>query len=328
MADGSRVIDGFLDAPPRRRVVISTDVANEADDAFAVAYALLSPSLDVRCVVPTHFGQRGVEDSLSASRDELARLLAAMDRTDSVVVRDGSPRAMSDPPKPVDSPGARAIVAEALRDDPLPLFVLCLGSLTDMASALLLEPALAEADLTVVWIGGPSNPPDPVPLYWPEFNLSNDLVAANVVFGSDVHLWQIPMNTYASCAVSYAELLDRVAPQGELGQYLMRQLYNWAEGFGWDWELKHLSDCAAVAAVIRDDFGRFDLIPAPQFSRQFENVATDGNRPIRVYQAVDRRFLFEDLFGKIKLFASAGGSGTYPPRHPVGDGVAWGWQPH
>ena len=328
MADGSRVIDGFLDVPPRRRVVISTDVANEADDAFAVAYALLSPSLDVRCVVPTHFGQRGVADSLGASRVELARLLAAMDRTDSVVVRDGSPRAMSDPLTPVDSPGARAIVSEALSDDPQPLFVLCLGSLTDMASALLLEPAIAEEDVTVVWIGGPSNPPDPVPLYWPEFNLSNDLVAANVVFGSEAQLWQIPMNTYASCAVSYSELLDRVAPQGELGQYLMRQLYNWAEGFGWDWELKHLSDCAAVAAVIRDDFGRFDLIPAPLFNEQFENVSTEENRPIRVYQEVDRRFLFEDLFGKIKLFASVGGSGAYPPRHPVKEGVAWGWQPH
>lgn len=328
MADGSRVIDGFLDVPPRRRVVISTDVANEADDAFAVAYALLSPSLEVRCVVPTHFGQRGVADSLAASRDELARLLAAMDRTGAVVVRDGSPRAMSDPLTPVDSPGARSIVAEALSDDPLPLFVLCLGSLTDMASALLLEPAIAERDVTVVWIGGPSNPPDPVPLYWPEFNLSNDLVAANVVFGSEVQLWQIPMNTYASCAVSYVELLDRVAPHGELGQYLMRQLYNWAEGFGWDWELKHLSDCAAVATVIRDDFGRFDVIPAPQFSLQFQNVATDGNRPIRVYQAVDRRFLFEDLFGKIKLFASCGGAGAYPPRHPTEEGVAWGWQPH
>ena len=174
-------------------MVISTDVANEADDAFAIAYALLSPSLDVRCVVPTHFGHRDTADSLGASSAELSRLLVAMNLEGSVNVQNGSPHALPDYETPVVSDGARAIVREAMLEDRLPLFVLVLGPLTDVASALLIEPAIAERDITVIWIGGPSNPPDPEPLYWPEFNLSNDLLAANVVFESPIELWQIPI---------------------------------------------------------------------------------------------------------------------------------------
>ena len=322
MSDLDGPISGLPGSPPRRRVIISTDVANEADDAFAVAYALLSPSLDVRCVVPTHFGHREVRDSLAASRQELDRLLTAMGATDEVRVCDGSAHALPDYQTPVESDGAQAIIEEAGRDDRKPLFLLVLGPLTDVASAYLMEPGIAEQDITVVWIGGPSNPPDPEPLYWPEFNLSNDLLAANVVFESQLRLWQIPMRTYASCAVSNAELLERVAPHGPLGEYLVAQYYRWVERLGWDWELKHLSDCAAVGLAIRDDFGRFELIPAPTFNRQFDTVPGDG-RPIRVYQEVDRRFLFEDLFTKIKLFATHGRS--YPPRQPMADGIVWGW---
>jgi hypothetical protein len=39
-----------------RRVIIDSDVKNEADDQFAVVHALLSPTLDVRGVIPAHFG--------------------------------------------------------------------------------------------------------------------------------------------------------------------------------------------------------------------------------------------------------------------------------
>ena len=48
----------------------------------------------------------------------------------------------------------RFIIEEALKDDPRPLHVAFLGPLTDMASALLLEPSIAERSVRVVWIGG------------------------------------------------------------------------------------------------------------------------------------------------------------------------------
>ena len=45
-----------MTAATRRRVIIDTDAKNEADDQYAIVHALLSPTLDVRGLVPAHFG--------------------------------------------------------------------------------------------------------------------------------------------------------------------------------------------------------------------------------------------------------------------------------
>lgn len=49
---------------------------NEADDQFAVMHALLSPTLDIRGIIPAHFGTARTETSMLDSRAELERLYA------------------------------------------------------------------------------------------------------------------------------------------------------------------------------------------------------------------------------------------------------------
>ena len=88
-----------------------------------------------------------------------------------------------------------------------------------MASALLLEPKIGERAVRVIWIGGNS---------WPsgggEYNLSNDIHAANVVMKSKLEVWQVPRTAYRTMSVGYAELIEKVYPQGEVGKYLVEQL--------------------------------------------------------------------------------------------------------
>jgi len=55
-----------------------------------------------------------------------------------------------------------------MKEDPLPLFVIFQGPLTDLASAYLQEPGIADR-LTAIWIGGGTYPQGN-----DEFNLSND----------------------------------------------------------------------------------------------------------------------------------------------------------
>ena len=57
-----------------------------------------------------------------------------------------------------------------------------------------------------------------------EFNLGNDINAANVVMKSTIPLWQVPRPTYMKMRVSLAELEYRVRPCGEIGRYLFDQL--------------------------------------------------------------------------------------------------------
>ncbi|MGN6206193.1 nucleoside hydrolase [Humibacter sp.] len=288
----------------RRRLIIDTDAKNEADDQFAIVHALPSPSLDIAGIVPAHFGDARIRHSMQDSRDEVDLLLRLLDRDD-VVVANGAEHAVPDPLTPVDSDGARLIISEARK--PGPLFVIFLGPLTDMASALLLDPSIADnPDLTVVWVGG--TPYDGVTggERRGEFNLSNDVTAANVVFQSRLRVWQIPMTVYRMVGVGYAELDEKVAPHGELGEYLVRQLKEFnAEHVDPEIEYRSLGDSPAVSVVLNPDGAVWRHRPVHVFGddARMTNVIVEG-RSVLVAESVDVRFLLEDMFAKIKAHAA------------------------
>jgi purine nucleosidase len=291
----------------RRRVIVNTDAKNEADDQYAIVHAMLSPSLDVRGVIPAHFGIRpGRSDrSMLDSRDEVDLLLGYLGMQDSIRVANGAPNPLPDLRTPIPSPGADLIIEEALRDDTEPLYVAFFGPLTDMAAALLLEPRIAERDVTVVWIGGGSYDQPAGTKVKPEFNLSNDLIAANLVFASSLNVWQIPITAYAMTAVSYAELDEKVAPCGELGKYLVEQLVAWNEkNAPVAMEYRCLGDSPAVGVLLNPLCGRYIERPAPEFRYDGSYDFSVRHRPIRVYETIDSRFLLEDFFAKLRQFAA------------------------
>ena len=47
-----------------------------------------------------------------------------------------------------------------------------------------------------------------------EFNLSNDIAAANVVFDSGITIWQVPSSVYSMVSVGYAELEEKIGGAG------------------------------------------------------------------------------------------------------------------
>ena len=294
--------------PPekRARVIVSTDAKNEADDQFAIVHALLTPSFDLHGIVPAHFGTRRTEASLRESHDEVDLLLDLMGWRGRVRVADGAPHALSDEASPVPSAGASLIVEEALRDDPRPLHVACYGPLTDVASALLMEPRIAERAVRVVWIGG-----GPWPTGGPEFNLSNDIAAANVIMRSPLEVWQIPSTVYRRMVVGYAELLEKVAPHGELGRYLVEQVMTFnAHHETRSMEFRSLGDSPAVGLIMDPENGRWEWRPAPEFDAEMGYRHVGRHRPIRVYETADARFILEDFFAKLARFARKADAGS------------------
>lgn len=301
--------DYHFHVPPEKqiRVITDTDAKNEADDPFAVAQTLLSPKFDNVGLIAAHFGVKRVADSMERSYRELETIFDAMGFAKEGMLYHGAPHPMPAPNEPVDSEGARLIIREAMKDDPRPLFITFLGPLTDMASALLMEPRVAQR-CTVVWIGGGAYPTG-----GPEFNLGNDIHAANAVFSSQVKLWQVPKNVYEMMAVSLAELEYRVRPCGKIGEYLCRQLDEHAQEpiprtsafrSGETWVL---GDNPAVGLMLYEHRFEFDWVSAPLITQDMTYAHTGLNRPIRVYRRVDSRLILEDLFSKLALFAQKHG---------------------
>jgi purine nucleosidase len=291
----------------RRRVIIDTDAKNEADDQFAVVHALLSPSLEVRGLIAAHFGTSRSDRSMEESREEIDLLLHLMSLERKVTVANGAPSGISDKQAPQDSAGARLIIAESkLASAEDPLFVAFLGPLTDMASAILLDPGLVNREVVVIWIGGVGY--GGVETYaGVEFNLRNDIAAANVVYDSGITVWQVPSNVYSQVSVSYTELEEKIGGTSKLADYLINQTVEWNRTY---WpepiESRSLGDSPAISLMLYPRGGNFRIVPAPRFGQEGHYLPGSGH-PIRVVESVDVRFLLEDMFAKIRKFGREAG---------------------
>ena len=265
----------------------------------------MTPKFKVRGIVAGHFEKNpqeyGPGNTVDASDEEILKVMGLMGLSGEYPVWRGARGPLPDERTAVPSEGADAIIAEAMREDPLPLYVVFQGCLTDLASAYLKEPRIAER-MTAIWIGGGK---------WPEggfeFNLLQDIHAANVVFSSEIPLWQIPINVYKQAAVSLAELQYRVQPCGEIGNYLFTQMVefnrkcaqvqHWPHGESWG-----LGDQGTVTVLLEEsERMNWDPHPAPRFAPDMKYIHGQDNREIRVYHTLDSRLTMEDFYAKLAL---------------------------
>ncbi len=284
------------------RVIISSDVANEADDPYAIVHQLLTPLFDVRGIIAAHFESKapGTETTMEKSFQELCKLMKAIDIDDVPALR-GCTAPLRDVHDTPTSEGVDFLIREALRDDPRPLYVTAQGALSDIAAALNRCPEIGER-MTVVWIGG-----FPYPAGGAEFNLMQDVAAGRVLMASKAAVWQLPVNVYSTMEVTMAELASRVRPCGAVGRYLYDEMeaYNLrnddAPGLrnGENW---CLGDSPVVGALLGCGWrGNFHMETAPLISDDMRYLPNPGGKEIRIYDYVDVRFILEDMYAKLRL---------------------------
>ncbi len=301
---------------PRMRVIIDNDFSGDPDGLVQLAHHLLSPSVEVRAIIGTHlregdpWGQSPDGDEVAVAVAAAEKIVSLCGKTGQVSVLAGAPTAMINVHTPQQSEGIRFIIQEAMRDDAdTPLFVVCGASLTEIASAYLIEPRIAER-LTVIWIGGHEHeglavPPPGAPDL--EYNLHEDVISGLVFFNhSALQLWQIPRDQYRHVLASRAELKLRVAPQGALGAHLYQalgQVGDSLSALGYRaGEVYCLGDSplvllTALQSAFESDpaSSRYVTMPCPTLLESGLYRANPNGRPIRVYTLLDNRMLLEDL---------------------------------
>jgi len=285
-----------------------------------LAHHLLSPSVEIRGIISSHL-RPGDDWDLTGDAvtegvrlvHELAEVMKYQELPPLVI---GSKVPLKNVAEPAISPGAQLIIDEANREDvDTPLYVVCGGSLTSIASAWLMDPTIA-SKLTVIWIGGPEYPghrvppPNAMPI---EYNLLEDLIAGQVVFNkSDLNLWQIPRDAYRDCNASTAELITRMKNKSELGEYLFEKISAVArrniENTGYFSEVYSLGDSPLVLlTALQTGFE-----PAPSSSEwvdlQCPQIDDNGQykfgahtKSVRVFTHLDVRMIFEDMYAKFEL---------------------------
>ena len=306
---------------PRARVIIDNDFSGDPDDLFQTAQHLLCPAVAIPFIIGSHLSVGDPWDPSTTQATNAAakanELLGVMGK--SVPVLTGSELGLVDVRTPQRTAAAEAIVAEAMRDDKRPLYYAAGAGLTDLASAWLLEPRIAER-LTLVWIGGLEYPELALPppgAKGPEYNLRIDITAGQVVFNdSAIPIWQVPRNVYRQMLFSHAEMETQVRPHGPLGAYLtdsIERVMRWTGEVGFAiGDTYALGDSPLVTlTALQSSFeadpssSAYVVRPAPKLDAAGQYVDNPAGRPIRVYTQIDTRLTFGDMVARLALAARA-----------------------
>lgn len=295
-------------AVPSRKVdiILDTDAYNEIDDQFAIAYAFLSPErINVKAICAAPFKNKkssGPDDGMEKSYNEIIKLLELMDRRDFIPeVYEGSRQFLTDEKTPASSEAAIKIVEVAKKYSPeAPLYIVALGAITNVASAILLDRDTMVNNTVVVWLGGHAHHmPDNK-----EFNLYQDIAGARVLFGCGVPIVQLPCRgVVSSLTTTESELKYWLDGTNPLAEYLMnntiREAESYAKGTAWS---RCIWDISAVAWLMNDGdrFMRSYITssPIPQYDHHYSFDPT--RHPIQYVYRVDRDPIFTDLFKKLR----------------------------
>ena len=282
-------------------VVIDTDAYNEIDDQFAISYLLKSKDkLNTVAIYAAPFlntKSESPEDGMEKSYDEIFRLLNLMD--ESVPVFKGSRNYLENESTPVLSDAARDLAKRCENYSPEnPLYIVAIGAITNVASALLLNPKLKE-NTVLVWLGGHG-------IHFhdtKEFNMRQDFAAARVVMNGAMPFVQLPcMGVVSSFAISKPELEFWLKGKNPLADYLAQNTIDTAESYaGATAWTRVIWDVTAVAWLLNDGnrFMASKIIntPLPTYEGHYEE--NPEGLPMRYVYHIKRDELMTDLIQKL-----------------------------
>ena len=291
--------------PPKGPVdcILDTDAYNEIDDQFAIAYLVRSASenLRIKAFYAAPFHNRlsnSPADGMEKSYQELKRILSLCG-ADYPIYR-GSKHYLPDEKTPVLSEAAKDLAKRALDySAEHPLYIIAIGAITNVASAILKNPAMKE-NCVFVWLGGHRLD---IPKGAGEFNMRQDIAAARVIFGSGAPVVQLPCQGVVDAfATGRWELEHFLKGRNDLCDYLVEHTVEAAEGYaaGKPWT-RVIWDVTAVAWLMNgeDRFMRSRLVPAPIPCYDQEYARNEDRHLVRYVYRIHRDKLFEDLFNKL-----------------------------
>ena len=281
------------------RMVLDTDTYNEIDDQFALVYALLAPErLQVEAIYAAPFTNdrsSGPGDGMQKSYEEILRLLERLKVRQEGFVFPGSTSYLTGRQNTEHSPAALDLVERAMQsaeDDPL--YVVAIGAITNVASAMLIEPEIIRR-VVVVWLGGN-------PVHVPqtrEFNLMQDPRASQLIFDSGVPLVQIPCLGVAShLLTSKVELEDTIRGRNAISDFLYERFCDYSDRhFAW---AKEIWDISTIAYLLNERWVPSRLEPSPILNDDLSYRIDAGRHPVRIAWFVYRNPVFQDLFTRLQ----------------------------
>lgn len=282
-------------------VIIDTDTYNEIDDQFAVSYLLKSSDkLNTKAIYAAPFlnaNSISPADGMEKSYNEILKLLDLAE--EKVDVFKGSDSFLKNETTPVVSAAAKDLAERVKNYSPSnPLYIVAIGAITNIASAILLNPEVTE-NTVVVWLGGHA-------LHYhdtKEFNMYQDVAAARVIAQSGVPYVMLPCcGVVSSFTISEPELTAWFIGQNKLADYLARNTIEEAKKYATTkvWT-RCIWDVTAVAWLLNDNerFMKSRIVPTPIPTYDNYYAVNNNGLPMRYVYYIERDTLMNDLINKL-----------------------------
>lgn len=278
-----------------KKIILDTDTYNEIDDQFALAWAVLSDKIDLLSVNAAPFlnsRSTSPEDGMEKSYNEILRILDLIASDRKPPVYRGSTKFLTDKNTPVVSDAAQNIVDTVIGSTDT-VYVVAIGAITNVASAIIMKPEITEK-MVVVWLGGHARE-------WAhsrEFNMVQDVKSAQVVMDSGVPFYQIPCcGVCDHLMTTIPELEACIGGKNPLCNYLVEIVKGYTrDPYCWS---KVIWDVSAIAALVTPDALDSVIIPTPILTDN-SLYATDLSRHHMMYvRSLNRDRIFRALFNDI-----------------------------
>lgn len=286
-----RILPSMPDKDKKIRVIIDTDAKNEIDDQWAITLALLSSErFEIEGFVASNYdhpdgGPSGIEKSFQ----EIELVLKKAGFENTYQVYKGS-HPMRYKYEPSESEGVDFIIKKAMESSKAdPVWVVALGSATNLASAYLKNPQIRDR-VVFFWHGRTK---------WPEkcwnFNVFGDRLAAITLFHAPLPLVLFDTGTYLTCPMEESE--ENIKPYGEIGKYLHEYRFKNPWYMQSD---KGFFDLGDIAALVNPEIAYWQEVSCPEVGPDLSyNFKGTKGKILRVYH-IDRDKTFQLLYDKLR----------------------------
>ncbi len=272
-------------ATPPTPVILDADTGNEVDDLYAVVRALIAPDWQVLGLNATHWqtSHWAVPHSMENSYRLNNVLLAYLGLKGEVASLRGAEGRLYDwGEKSRPSAASNFIVEQGMRERPDKLTVIALGALTNVASALLQEPALA-GRLRLYWLGS-NYDFEAGTMRNVDFNSVMDVQALDIVLHSGIELHIMPGNVAAAMELEWTEAVARLEGRHPLLDFLLERWWDHLDG---ERHSRVIWDLALVQAMLH---------PALAETVEVQLSAEKGGRRAILYRSIEAEPMWEEFF--------------------------------
>ncbi|MBE6562711.1 MAG: hypothetical protein E7660_03145 [Ruminococcaceae bacterium] len=282
----------------KKKVVLDTDAFNEIDDQFAIAACYFSKKEELLAIYAEHFMHDRCNDAalgMEKSYEEIVKVMSLCDPGHNVPILRGSTTKIDVTGKAVESEAARHLVELAMNSDEI-IYVLAIGAITNITSAIMMEPAIKDK-ICVIWLAF-CDFTCTTPL---DYNLEQDYKAGQILLDSEVPLIICPANWVSFLLKADIDFVRQLQGHNDVCDYLYSLAENaWEQCGRWTEWRRTLWDLGAPAIIDKPECMEYDIIPCPILTDDMQYAFDDSRHEIAWLTNFDRDPIMDYLWDVLK----------------------------